>query len=163
MTRSLRVLGAGLTGFVLLPTLGVPGSALALAAPPLVAGIALVRSRTTLAAIVVFVAVAAFRPAWDERLYATGVYLHLAEFATPGPRAIDRFAHGEWDLLSYEDGPTATIAVGRSRKSGNTWMSEETGFGPAVTMWLSLIRTPAGQKQLFAFTHGRGAWRVTLR
>ena len=32
-----------------------------------------------------------------------------------------------------------------------------TGFGPAVTMWLSLIRTPAGQKQLFAFTHGRGA------
>jgi hypothetical protein len=41
--------------------------------------------------------------------------------------------------------------------------AEETGFGPAVTMWLSLIRTPAGQKQLFAFTHGRGAWRVTLR
>ena len=42
---------------------------------------------------------------------------------------------------------------------GETWMTEETGFGPAVTMWLSLIRTPAGQKQLFAFTHGRGAWR----
>ena len=46
---------------------------------------------------------------------------------------------------------------------GQTWMTEETGFGPAVTMWLSLIRTPAGQKQLFAFTHGRGVWRVTLR
>ena len=46
---------------------------------------------------------------------------------------------------------------------GRTWMTEETGFGPAVTMWLSLIRTPTGQKQLFAFTHGRGAWRVTLR
>jgi hypothetical protein len=46
---------------------------------------------------------------------------------------------------------------------GRTWMTEETGFGPAVTMWLSLIRTPAGQKQLFAFTHGRGVWRVTLR
>jgi len=46
---------------------------------------------------------------------------------------------------------------------GQTWMIEETGFGQAVTMWLSLIRTPAGQKQLFAFTHGRGAWRVTLR
>ena len=43
---------------------------------------------------------------------------------------------------------------------GRKWMTEETGFGPAVTMWLSLIRTPAGQKQLFAFTHGRGAWRV---
>ena len=55
------------------------------------------------------------------------------------------------------------LGVMVSIDGGNTWMAEETGFGPAVTMWLSLIRTPAGQKQLFAFTHGRGAWRVTLR
>jgi hypothetical protein len=55
------------------------------------------------------------------------------------------------------------LGVMVSIDGGGTWMTEETGFGPAVTMWLSLIRTPAGQKQLFAFTHGRGAWRVTLR
>jgi hypothetical protein len=55
------------------------------------------------------------------------------------------------------------LGVMVSIDGGRTWMSEETGFGPAVTMWLSLIRTPAGQKQLFAFTHGRGAWRVSLR
>jgi photosystem II stability/assembly factor-like uncharacterized protein len=55
------------------------------------------------------------------------------------------------------------LGVMVSINGGQTWMTEETGFGPAVTMWLSLIRTPAGQKQLFAFTHGRGAWRVTLR
>ena len=55
------------------------------------------------------------------------------------------------------------LGVMVSIDGGRTWMSEETGFGPAVTMWLSLIRTPAGPKQLFAFTHGRGAWRVTLR
>lgn len=55
------------------------------------------------------------------------------------------------------------VGVMVSIDAGRTWMAEETGFGPAVTMWLSLIRTPAGQKQLFAFTHGRGAWRVTLR
>jgi len=55
------------------------------------------------------------------------------------------------------------LGVMVSIDGGETWMSEETGFGAAVTMWLSLIRTPAGQKQLFAFTHGRGAWRVTLR
>ena len=55
------------------------------------------------------------------------------------------------------------LGVMVSIDGGSTWMTEETGFGPAVTMWLSLIRTPAGQKQLFAFTHGRGAWRVTLR
>ncbi len=55
------------------------------------------------------------------------------------------------------------LGVMVSIDGGRTWMSEETGFGPAVTMWLSLIRTPSGQKQLFAFTHGRGAWRVTIR
>jgi hypothetical protein len=55
------------------------------------------------------------------------------------------------------------LGVMVSLDGGQTWMTEETGFGPAVTMWLSLIRTPAGQKQLFAFTHGRGVWRVTLR
>lgn len=55
------------------------------------------------------------------------------------------------------------LGVMVSIDGGRTWMTEETGFGPAVTMWLSLIRTPAGQKQLFAFTHGRGVWRVTLR
>jgi len=55
------------------------------------------------------------------------------------------------------------LGVMVSIDGGATWMSEETGFGPAVTMWLSLIRTPAGQKQLFAFTHGRGAWRVAVR
>jgi hypothetical protein len=55
------------------------------------------------------------------------------------------------------------LGVMVSIDGGRTWMSEETGFGPAVTMWLSLIRTPSGQKQLFAFTHGRGAWRVALR
>jgi hypothetical protein len=55
------------------------------------------------------------------------------------------------------------LGVMVSVDGGRTWMTEETGFGPAVTMWLSLIRTPSGQKQLFAFTHGRGAWRVTLR
>jgi hypothetical protein len=55
------------------------------------------------------------------------------------------------------------LGVMVSIDGGRTWMTEETGFGPAVTMWLSLIRTPSGQKQLFAFTHGRGAWRVPLR
>jgi hypothetical protein len=45
---------------------------------------------------------------------------------------------------------------------GRTWMREETGYGPAVTMWLQIVRDPAGQKLLFAFTHGRGAWRVKL-
>lgn len=46
---------------------------------------------------------------------------------------------------------------------GRTWLREETGFGPAVTMWLSIVKTGNGPKYLFAFTHGRGAWRVRLQ
>jgi hypothetical protein len=42
-------------------------------------------------------------------------------------------------------------------------MVDETGFGPAVTEWLALIRDTSGRKRLFAFTHGRGAWRGDLR
>jgi hypothetical protein len=32
----------------------------------------------------------------------------------------------------------------------------------AVSEWLSLGETPQGKRYLFAFTHGRGAWRVQL-
>jgi photosystem II stability/assembly factor-like uncharacterized protein len=46
---------------------------------------------------------------------------------------------------------------------GRGWMIEETGFGPAVTEWLSFLRDASGRSLLFAFTHGRGAWRVEVR
>jgi hypothetical protein len=55
------------------------------------------------------------------------------------------------------------LGVFVSLDSGVSWMVEETGFGPAVTEWLALIRDSSGRKRLFAFTHGRGAWRVDLR
>jgi hypothetical protein len=55
------------------------------------------------------------------------------------------------------------IGVFVSLDAGATWQVEETGFGPAVTEWLSLIRDTSGRKRLFAFTHGRGVWRVDLR
>jgi hypothetical protein len=50
-----------------------------------------------------------------------------------------------------------------SLDAGATWMVEDTGFGPAVTEWLSLLRDTSGRKRLFAFTHGRGVWRVDLK
>ena len=46
---------------------------------------------------------------------------------------------------------------------GRRWMIEETGYGPVVTEWLSLMRDSSGRKRLFAFTHGRGVWRVDIR
>jgi hypothetical protein len=55
------------------------------------------------------------------------------------------------------------LGVFVSTDGGATWMAEETGFGPTVTEWLVLMKNPAGQKLLFAFTHGRGVWRVEIR
>jgi hypothetical protein len=54
------------------------------------------------------------------------------------------------------------LGVMVSIDGGRTWLVEETGFGPAVTMWLQVVRTD-GATYLFAFTHGRGAWRVRLQ
>lgn len=54
------------------------------------------------------------------------------------------------------------LGVFVSVDGGAGWMVEETGFGPAVTEWLALQRDTAGRTRLFAFTHGRGAWRVDL-
>jgi hypothetical protein len=55
------------------------------------------------------------------------------------------------------------IGVLVSVEGGHRWMVEETGFGAAVTEWLSLIRDTSGRTRLFGFTHGRGAWRVDVR
>jgi hypothetical protein len=55
------------------------------------------------------------------------------------------------------------IGVMVSVDSGQSWLIEETGYGPVVTEWLTLIRDSSGRKRLFAFTHGRGVWRVDIR
>ena len=55
------------------------------------------------------------------------------------------------------------LGVFVSPDGGAGWMVEETGFGPVVTEWLSLVRDTSGRRRLFAFTHGRGVWRVDLR
>ena len=55
------------------------------------------------------------------------------------------------------------LGVFVSLDAGVSWMVEDTGFGSAVTEWLALLRDSIGRTRLFAFTHGRGAWRVDLR
>ena len=46
---------------------------------------------------------------------------------------------------------------------GATWAAENTGFANAVTEWLTLGTDGDGLPWLYAFTHGRGAWRVRLQ
>jgi hypothetical protein len=54
------------------------------------------------------------------------------------------------------------LGVFISVDGGRRWLVEDTGFGAAVTEWLALTHDASGRRRLFAFTHGRGAWRVDL-
>ncbi len=54
------------------------------------------------------------------------------------------------------------LGVMASTDGGATWAVENTGFANAVTEWLSINSDRSTDAYLFAFTHGRGAWRVPL-
>jgi predicted membrane-bound spermidine synthase len=64
-----------------------------------------------------------FTPRWDARLYAVGVHLAISDFATRDVASIRSYADGDWELLSYDHGWTAAVAVGRSQRTGNVWLS----------------------------------------
>lgn len=49
-----------------------------------------------------------------------------------------------------------------STDGGTTWQVENTGFANVITEWLTLGKMDDGTLMLYAFTHGRGAWRVRL-
>ncbi|MDH3744380.1 MAG: hypothetical protein OES47_04680 [Acidobacteriota bacterium] len=67
------------------------------------------------------------------------------------------------DLEGRDDLYVGTdLGVFASLDGGETWTIEITGFARAVTEWLALGQSPTGRRHLFAFTHGRGAWRVPL-
>ena len=46
---------------------------------------------------------------------------------------------------------------------GHTWAIELTGFPDSVADALVMFAGSAGNRTLYAFTHGRGAWRVNLQ
>ena len=54
------------------------------------------------------------------------------------------------------------LGVFVSTDGGQRWAVENTGFANAVTESLTLSAGPGGEPNLYAFTHGRGAWRVEL-
>ncbi len=54
------------------------------------------------------------------------------------------------------------LGVFVSVDGGASWAVENTGFAAAVTESLTVADGPGGRPYLFAFTHGRGAWRVPL-
>ncbi|MDP6932070.1 MAG: hypothetical protein QGG40_04100, partial [Myxococcota bacterium] len=114
------VAGAALTGLWGVPTLGIVGCASAVCCVAIV-GAALLARRTLW--LVPGALLLGLQGEWPERLYAVGLHGRLDEFVDLSPQAIRRFSTEGWDPLFYRDGLTATVAVGRSTRTGNTWLS----------------------------------------
>lgn len=114
------IAGALLGGLWAVPALELRGAVVLFAASSALAA-ALVerRARWVLAVALLGLAV----PGWDARLYAVGVHLRISDFADISPRAVRKFADEGWELLSYDHGPTGAVAVGRSLRTGNVWLS----------------------------------------
>ena len=123
----------------------------------------------------------AFDPADPDVAYATYSTFstfeqepHVWKTQDGGPtwRPIDGTGAG-----ALPDLPVHTIAVDPTRTErlfvgtdlgifvsldgGGSWAVED-GFSPVVTEVLHWVRLPNGEAWLFAFTHGRGAWKVRL-
>ncbi len=54
------------------------------------------------------------------------------------------------------------LGVFTTINGGRTWAVENNGFANVVTEWLTLGTDGDGKPWLFAFTHGRGAFKVRL-
>ncbi|MEZ4318977.1 MAG: hypothetical protein R3F61_15795 [Myxococcota bacterium] len=114
--------GALLGGLVLLPWLE-PRAMVGLLAVVTACGAALVGGKRWAPAPLAVAVAALLLPSWDARLYAVGVHLKVSDFADPSPDAIERYARENWDLLYYDHGMTAAVAVGRSQRTANVWLS----------------------------------------
>jgi len=108
------ILGSFLAGLSLIPLLGLERGLVAMAALFLAASLAfllLARSRA-LAPLGILYAAAFFAslafPSWDRYLQRSGVYFYAAHY-----KQIDEFlkARRDYAMLSYREGPEATVAV----------------------------------------------------
>lgn len=114
------IAGALLGGLWVLPALELRGAVWLFSGVALLAAAWVARTPWPL---LVGGALALAVPRWDARLYAVGVHLRISDFADPSAPAIERFADEGWQLLHYDHGRTGAVAVGRSLRTGNTWIS----------------------------------------
>jgi hypothetical protein len=69
--------------------------------------------------------------------------------------------------LAVDPGNTQRLYIGTdlgvytSLNGGDTWQVENSGFPNVITSWLAI--NTSGSTFLYAFTHGRGVWRVELK
>ena len=114
------IVGAVAGGLWVLPVLEVRGAVWLFAGLSAVAGAVVLRRPWPVLPALVLVWLV---PAWDARLYAVGVHLRVSDFVDPDAAAIRQFADDGWTLELYDHGTTAAVAVGRSTRTGNVWLS----------------------------------------
>lgn len=70
-----------------------------------------------------FLVLVTFSPQWDHAIYSVGIYNRIGTLNKHNPRYIERYAHRGWTLEYYKDGKSASVAVGKSTRTGNLWLS----------------------------------------
>lgn len=116
------VVGSALTGLVLLPALGIQG-VVTLCAGLLAIGAVVLGRKQGIPWLVAVALLALLLPPWDGKLYAVGVYNRVSDLGDRSAAGVRKFAEEGWTLLSYEEGRTGSVALGRSTRTGNVWLS----------------------------------------
>lgn len=128
------ILGAGLAGFVLIPTFGVLNTVIAVAVIEMLLGILIAiavtrrRKPILIGGMIVLVLLMAFlRPGWDVRLMNSGVYMNLFDVEGDTPReSWENFlkaVHQNNVPLYAEEGYTASVFVAEQPDFGNRYLS----------------------------------------
>jgi spermidine synthase len=153
------ILGSALSGFVILPVLGLRGGllfavagglALAAGAVWIIPGWKSVWKGLAAASAVAGAAILALSgPAWDPFVTNSGVFQYVDELE-PSDLTVEGFSrafHRNQELLYYEEGLISTVVVSRESSSGNVWLAvngkiDAASSGPDLATQLLLGHLP---------------------
>jgi len=126
------IAGSLLTGFVLIPQLGIrttlelavlAGFTGAVCLTALWRVTLLRRVVTGVMLIAVAVATALFQPPWDPLLMSAGVYKYVSDLEELTREGVRNYAVSDYELLYYDEGVTTTVTVARAMGDDNIWLA----------------------------------------
>ena len=125
-----------------------------------------------------FVSWTAFDPQDPLRVYATYATFGGHHLWTSGDGGVSWQAVGTDGSRRFPNLPAHSVIVDPARSErifvgtdlgvyvstdgGATWATERSGFANTVVESMEIATFGNGRRVLFAFTHGRGAWRVEM-
>jgi len=129
------IFGSALGGFLVIPLLGIQGSIIFAVITNMLLGALLVvfgQERRTrprvLTAILLAVAAAGcwlVQPQWNTLLMNSGLYKYAADMTDVDftEQGFYKFTEGDFDLVFYREGVTATVMVASQKDTGDLWLS----------------------------------------